>query len=147
MLLLTLVLLSGQSHRTAAQQVCSNSEPEETGNSYSTLRILVVLPLHTQPFQRIASKHKLKSGVGYDLLLPPWDRGLEILPAAYVAADQINRYQNLLPGIKLEIVAVNNSLCGEAKGSDSATLVSFMREVLNKKTGYSDYHWSHRAVL
>ena len=139
-LLITLILLSGHSHRTTAQQVCNNIKTEEgndlqkNSDCMNSLQILVMLPLHTQPFQRIASEEKMKSSTTHKSLLPSWDRGLEILPAAYAAANQINRLQNSLPGIKLEIVAVNSSLCGEARGSDSATLiVSFMRAVLNKK--------------
>ena len=62
-----------------------------------------------------------------------WDRGLEILPAAYVAADQINKAAGLLPGVELEVVAVNSSLCGQPKGSETSALVEFTREVFKKR--------------
>ena len=80
----------------------------------------------------------MKSCVGVEeenngTLLPTWDRGLEILPAAYVAAEHINKASNLLPGVKLQIVPVNSSLCGQPTGSESSTLVAFMREVLRDR--------------
>ena len=40
-----------------------------------------------------------------------WDRGQEILPAAYLAAEEINERSNVLSGRLLEIVPVNAELC------------------------------------
>ena len=91
------------------------------------LQLMVVLPLHVRPFKETEAKGRVEAK------LPPWDRGLEILPAAYVAADQINRAAGLLPGVELEVVAVNSSLCGQPKGSETSALVEFTKEVFKKR--------------
>ena len=58
---------------------------------------------------------------------------IALLNAAYVAADQINKAADLLPGVELEVVAVNSSLCGQPKGSETSALVEFTREVYKER--------------
>ena len=132
------VLLSGHVHGTAGKQMqsaqsanCSTSCGCEKVPC-KRLQLMVVLPLHSQPFKETAPKEEEKSS-RVAAKLPPWDRGLEILPAAYVAADQINTAAGLLPGVELEVVAVNSSLCGQPKGSETSALVEFTREVFKKR--------------
>ena len=99
-----------------------------------TLKLLIVLPLHTQPYQRTMSGDEASEGVEkLSTLLPRWDRGLEILPAAYVATEQINGLPNLFPGLRVDVVAVNSSLCNSPVRSESSTLVVFMKAVANMR--------------
>ena len=100
--------------------------------SCKKLQVMVVLPLHVQPFRETGTKEEERSGK-VAAKLPPWDRGLEILPAAYVASDQINNAAGLLPGVELEVVAVNSSLCGQPKGSETSALVEFTKEVYKER--------------
>ena len=136
--LFTAVLLSGHVHGTAGRQV-ANTQSANCSTSCGSdkvpckrLQLMVVLPLHIQPFRETEPKEEEKRG-GMAAELPPWDRGLEILPAAYVAADQINTAAGLLPGVELEVVAVNSSLCGQPKGSETSALVEFTREVFKER--------------
>ena len=134
--LFTVVLLSGHVHGTAGKQMQSAQSANCSTSCGSDkvpckrLQLMVVLPLHIQPFKAMEEK---SSGVASKLIL--WDRGLEILPAAYVAADHINRAAGLLPGVELEVVAVNSSLCGQPKGSETSALVEFTREVFKERKG------------
>ena len=50
-----------------------------------------------------------------------------------MAADHINRAAGLLPGVELEVLAVNSSLCGQPKGSETSALVEFTREVFKER--------------
>ena len=59
--------------------------------------------------------------------IPQWDRGLEILPAAQLAADRINGDPNILPGYNLELIQVDTGLCTPQFHSEA--LVNFVRMV------------------
>ena len=127
--LLVAMVLSRNADRAAGQQAQS-SRRENTSNLEevcNSLQLLVVLPLHVQPFQETTIGQP-----GVPPLIASWNRGLEILPAAYVAAEQINRVPSLLPGAKLEVVAVNSSFC-DPLGSESSTLAYFVREATKER--------------
>ena len=137
-LLFTVVLLSGHVCGIAGKQMrstqsanCSTSHGPHGDDKVpcKRLQLMVVLPLHVQPFNDEVEERSGRVAAKF----PPWDRGLEILPAAYVAADHINRAAGLLPGVELEVVAVNSSLCGQPKGSETSALVEFTREIFKER--------------
>ena len=136
-LLLAAVLLLGGLHRgTGADTANATGSPAaapcpragDEAPCGSRLQLLVVLPLHAETF-----KNRTDGGVAEASRLPAWDRGLEILPGALVAAERVNAADDLLRGVTLEVVAVNASLCGRPTGSESSTLVAFVREALGRR--------------
>ena len=141
-LLLVAMLLGRLQQETTGEQLYdngkSNSSNLQNSNGSSkvplnSLQLMVVLPLHTQLYTKPSTGLEEEDNKIKASLLPTWDRGLEILPAAFVAAEHISKASNLLPGVKLQIVPVNSSLCGQPTGSESSTLVAFIREVLRDR--------------
>ena len=43
-----------------------------------------------------------------------WDRGLDLVPAGHLAAEQINNRFDLLPGHKLELIDIDSESCGRS---------------------------------
>ena len=43
-----------------------------------------------------------------------WDRGLDLVPAGHLAAEQINNHSNLLSGYKLELIDIDSESCGRS---------------------------------
>ena len=43
-----------------------------------------------------------------------WDRGLDLVPAGHLAAEQINNRSDLLPGHKLELIDIDSESCGRS---------------------------------
>ena len=43
-----------------------------------------------------------------------WDRGLDLVPAGHLAADQINNHTELLSGYKLELIDLDSESCGRS---------------------------------
>ena len=43
-----------------------------------------------------------------------WDRGLDLVPAGHLAAEQINNRSDLLPGHKLELIDIDLESCGRS---------------------------------
>ena len=43
-----------------------------------------------------------------------WDRGLDLVPAGHLAAEQINNHSDLLPGYKLELTDIDSESCGRS---------------------------------
>ncbi|MCG8625494.1 MAG: hypothetical protein MJE68_26290, partial [Proteobacteria bacterium] len=43
-----------------------------------------------------------------------WDRGLDLVPAGHLAAEQINNHSELLPGYKLEVIDIDSESCGRS---------------------------------
>ena len=43
-----------------------------------------------------------------------WDRGLDLVPAGHLAAEQINNHSELLSGYKLELVDIDSESCGRS---------------------------------
>jgi len=71
--------------------------PELCRSKGISIQLLVMLPLE--------KASNTAAGI------PKWDRGLEILPAAWLAADRINGDPNILPGYHLELIPVDTGLC------------------------------------
>lgn len=61
-------------------------------------------------------------------LIPKWKRGEEILPAAYLAADEINKDSDLLAGHRLKVKAVRFPICDYNEG-----IVDFVKELTSKQ--------------
>jgi len=62
--------------------------------------------------------------------VPKWDRGLEILPAAQLAANMINRDPSILPGHHLELIQVDTGTC--IPSFDSKALINFVHQITLK---------------
>ena len=43
-----------------------------------------------------------------------WDRGLDLVPAGHLAAEQINNHSDLISGYKLELVDIDSESCGRS---------------------------------
>lgn len=43
-----------------------------------------------------------------------WDRGLDLVPAGHLAAEQINNRSDLLSGYKLELIDIDSESCGRS---------------------------------
>ena len=63
--------------------------------------------------------------------VPRWDRGLEILPAAQLAVDKINRDPSILPGYQLELVQVDTGTCTHSFHSEG--LINFVHQITREK--------------
>ena len=64
-----------------------------------------------------------------------WDRALELMPAAQLAADQINNASDLLPGYKINLTVIDSEACGHTtivKG-----LVNTYKAVLDSRKPYN----------
>ncbi len=48
-----------------------------------------------------------------------WDRGLELIPAGELAAEEINNCSDLLPGLQLELLHVGSEACGLSLVTDA----------------------------
>ena len=62
---------------------------------------------------------------------PGWDRGLELLPAAQLAADRINQDPTILPGYNLEMTELNAGTCDHGYPSDA--LFQFVHEITQEE--------------
>jgi len=62
--------------------------------------------------------------------VPNWDRGLEILHAAQLAANRINRDPSILPGHHLELIEVDTGTC--IPSFDSKALINFVHQITLK---------------
>ena len=47
-----------------------------------------------------------------DKLAVVWDKGLELIPAGHLAAEQINKRSDILPGYELKLIDVDSEACG-----------------------------------
>ena len=65
--------------------------------------------------------------------VPRWDRGLEILPAAQLAVDKINRDPNILPGYQLELIQVDTGTCTHSFQFHSEGLINFVHQITQEK--------------
>ena len=66
-----------------------------------------------------------------DSELSGWDKGYELIPAAELAADQINNSSDYLPGYQLKVVAVKSEPCGAS--STFTGFVNTLEEILDPK--------------
>ena len=65
-----------------------------------------------------------------DRVIAGWDRGLDLIPAGHLAAEQINNRSDILPGRELKIIHVDSEACDSRflnKG-----LLNFYRELLSE---------------
>ena len=65
-----------------------------------------------------------------DGLFAGFDRGLELVPAAHLAADEINNRSDILAGFDLEIVDIDSEACG--RGTITKGLVNFFRKLVSQ---------------
>ena len=67
--------------------------------------------------------------------VPRWDRGIEILPAAQLAVESINRDLSFLPEYILELVPVDTGICTPTSdfSSEASTLISFVNQITQEK--------------
>ena len=59
--------------------------------------------------------------------VPRWDRGLEILPAAQLAVDKINKDPSILAGYNLELIQVDTGKCTHNFHSEG--LINFVHQI------------------
>ena len=88
------------------------------------MRILVVLSLTANDSSQTVATDLVETEQQQMLLRAPvaaWDRGQEILPAAYLAAEEINERSDVLSGRVLEIVPVNSFLIHSVSMAPSIT--------------------------
>ena len=57
-----------------------------------------------------------------------WDRGIELLPMARIARDEINQREDILPGYQLELVEADSDACGYPVTSKA--FVSFVNHAI-----------------
>ena len=63
--------------------------------------------------------------------VPRWDRGLEILPAAQLAVDKINRDPSILPGYQLALIQVDTGTCTHNFHSEG--LINFVHQITQEE--------------
>ena len=63
--------------------------------------------------------------------VPRWDRGTEILPAAQLAVERINRYFNFLPEYHLELVPVDTGIC--TNNFNGEVLINFLHQITQEE--------------
>ena len=108
----------GHPRRSLSQRSLENEVQAPTTTATRVLKLLVVLPLSSEDSQ---------------------ERGLEMLPAAKLALDQVNNRTDLLRGFRLELVPLDSSssscTCG---GGDKLTsfLVNVFRELQEEKLAF-----------
>ena len=85
--------------------LCLSQAEDVDRRNVTTLRLIAVLPLTHPAFPA------------------RWERGLEILPGARLAVDEVNSME-VLPGYRIELVLVDEAACDPA-----ASLVSFYEQV------------------
>ena len=65
-----------------------------------------------------------------DGIFAGFDRGLDLIPAAHLAAQEINNRSDILAGYNLQIVEIDSEACG--RGTVSKGLVNFYRELVRQ---------------
>lgn len=85
---------------------CVSQAEEKSRRNVTTLRLIAVLPLTHPTFPA------------------QWERGLEILPGAQLAVDEVNSLA-VLPGYEVELVLVDEAACDPA-----TSLVSFYEQTV-----------------
>ena len=65
-----------------------------------------------------------------DGMFAGFDRGLDLIPAAHLAAKEINNRSDILAGFNLEIVDIDSEACG--RGIITKGLVNFYRELVSQ---------------
>ena len=78
---------------------CS-SRPQDVGSQWSqTCPILYLLNVEPYPYHGTGS-------------VAVWDRGLDLIPAGHLAAEQINNRTDILSGFDLKLIDIDSEACG-----------------------------------
>ncbi len=65
----------------------------------------------------------------HDSPIPIWDRGLDLIPAGHLAAEQINNRTDILSGFDLELIDIDSEACGI--DTVSKGMANFYKELVN----------------
>ena len=93
-MILSVILLQPSVRRALGSHV----EGQLTSHECSTLSLLNVVPL-----ERTTTVGR------FDAV---WDRGLDVIPAGHLAAEEVNNCSNILPGYGLRLIDVDSEVCG-----------------------------------
>ena len=93
----------------------SLSKPSSEGYGYRNCTVLQLL--NVQPYPD-------------DGVFAGFDRGLDLIPAAHLAAEEINNRWDILAGFDLQVVDIDSEACG--RGIITKGLVNFYRELVSQ---------------
>ena len=96
-------------------RLSQSGHSSEAGHEYRNCTVLQLL--NVQPYPD-------------DGIFAGFDRGLDLIPAAHLAAQEINNRSDILAGFELQIVDIDSEACG--RGTITKGLVNFYRELVRQ---------------